>query len=357
MELEQSVETVTPQREGGIIKDILQVDFFDNRYYKFTFLNDTVRWIPSVSTKLREWKDDGIDRWRGNVGNEEADRRFEQAGEEGTLVHHACFLLATGGAVLYQPPFYQTVGIKNEAVDNLVKQNELIRKQLKVLDIPFLTIEDQYRYLQVKLFDGWLKEVKPEVLYAETVVYSLAHDVAGRIDFLFRVKEGEYEIAGAKKVWLPEGIILPDVKSGSWSDKHLLQMGAYRVAVEESLGLQVAATVGIHLKAGTNTGLNTIVRPAKEADIDYESYRNVAAVWDRKNKNKNPKDFKFESVLLGQKAEGVILGATLENPVSAVEVQKEALSKIQTEEPGKESTSELLDTEYLKKKGAKKTHE
>lgn len=110
MELEQSVETVTPQREGGIIKDILQVDFFDNRYYKFTFLNDTVRWIPSVSTKLREWKDDGIDRWRGNVGNEEADRRFEQAGEEGTLVHHACFLLATGGAVLYQPPFYQTVG-------------------------------------------------------------------------------------------------------------------------------------------------------------------------------------------------------------------------------------------------------
>lgn len=306
-----------------LIKEIKCIEFFDKRRYKFTFIDRAVRWITSVTTKLEEYREEGLERYRESVGPEEANRNMEEAGEWGRLVHHACFLLATGGAVLYEPPSYQTIGIQNEEVAELVKQNNFIRQQLALKSIPHLTIDDQFRFLQCKKFKGWLDAVKPEVLYAESVVYSLTYDIAGRIDFLFRVKEGNYPIAGEKDVFLPGGIILPDVKTGAWSKRHFLQMGAYRKAVEESLGESVVATVGIHLKAKTKTGLNTLVHLADEADRDFELYQHVAAIYDDKHKNDTPQDFEFESVLMGTAAQSVLLGITIPNPTAEAQVEME----------------------------------
>ena len=310
-----------------IIKEIKSIEAFDSRRYRFTFLDNVKRYIASVTTKLEEYREKGVERYRENVGAEEANRALNEGAEMGSLVHHACFLLATGGAVLYEPPAYQTVGIANEEVGELVKQNSLIRQQLLVQKIPFLTINDQYRYLQCAKFKKWLDVVKPEVLYAETVVYDIELDIAGRIDFLFKVKGGSYPIAGSKDVWLPQGIILPDVKSGSWSEKYWLQLGAYRKAVQNSLGLEVEATVGIHLKAMTNSGLNTLVHSAEEADNDFQLYQHVAAIYDAKHKNDNPTDFEFETVLLGTQASGVILGTTMPNKMSDEKLEKGLLAQ------------------------------
>lgn len=308
--------------EDTIIKEIKRVEHFDRRRYKFTFVNNQVKWITSVTEKLSEYREQGIERFRENVGSEEANQILEEAGEWGGIVHHGCFLLATGGAVLFEPPAYQTIGIENEEVAELVKQNKLIRQQLDVKRIPYLTINDERRFLQCAKFKFWLGEVKPEILFAETVVYSLEKDIAGRIDFLMKVKEGDYMIAGAKEVHLPEGVILPDVKSGSWSDKHWLQMAAYREAVKESLGLDVVATVGIHLKAQTKTGLNTLVHAGAELDRDFTDYQHVAAIYDRKHPDDTPEDFKFESVLLSENAAKAIpLGATMPNPVAEKAVE------------------------------------
>ena len=328
-----------------LIKEIKTVEYFDKRRYKFTFLDNAVRYIASVTTKLEEYREQGIERYRETVGPEEANRAFEEGGEWGGIVHHACFLLATGGAVLYEPPAYQTVGIENEEVAALIKQNVLICQQLAVRKIPYLKINDQFRYLQVRKFKGWLDVVKPEVLFAESVVYSLSLDIAGRLDFLFRVKEGNYPIAGAKDVYLPSGIILPDVKSGAWSNRHWLQMGAYRRAVMESLGLEVLATVGIHLKAMTNTGMNTLVHLAEEADHDFELYQHVAAIYDDKHKNDTPKDFEFESVLLSDFArDAVMLGTTIQNPIAEVQVQKEVVENVNKSEKAAKFTEDLENT-------------
>lgn len=320
-----------------IIKEIKTVEYFDSRKYKFTFLDNTTRYITSVTTKLEEYREQGIEYYRERVGAEEANRALEEGGEWGGIVHHACFLLATGGAVLFEPPAYKTVGIENAAVAEIVKQNALIRQQLTLQKIPFLTISDQFRYLQCVKFKRWMDVVEPEVLYAETVVYDIELDIAGRMDFLFRVKGGNYPIAGAKDIYLPKGIILPDVKSGYWSKKYFLQLGAYRKAVKKSLGIEVEATVGIHLKAQTNTGLNTLVHLADEADHDFELYQHVAAIYDEKHKNDTPTDFEFDSVLLGNQAHGAImLGTILENQSSSALLTKQLQESVEAVNAGKE---------------------
>jgi len=318
-----------------LIKEIRTVEYFDKRRYKFTFTNNEVRYIPSVTTKLEEYREQGLEYYRERVGTEEADRAMEEGGEWGGIVHHGCFLLATGGAVLYEPPSYQTIGIANEDVADLVKQNTLIRQQLDAKGIPYLTINDQFRFLQARKFKFWMDTVKPKVLFAETVVYSLAHDIAGRIDFLFEIQEGNYPIAGVKEIFLPGGIVLPDVKTGAWSDRHFLQMAAYRVAVKESLNVDVVATVGIHLKAKTNSGMNTLVRVSPEVDKDFEGFQHVAALYDRKHKNDEPQDFEFESVLLSNEARGAIpLGIVMENQTGGKQLTAHLKASVKKERKG-----------------------
>ena len=313
-----------------LIKEIKTVELFDKRRYKFTFLNDAVRYITSVTTKLTEYREEGIERVREQVGTEEANRMMEEGGTWGSIVHHACFLLATGGAVFFEPPNYETVGIMNEEVASLIKQNNLVRGQLAIRNIPFLTIHDQFRYLQCKKFSYWLDTVQPEILLAETKVYSLQHDIAGRIDFLMRVKEGHYPIAGESDVWLPGGIILPDVKSGAWSNKAWLQMAAYKVAVFESAGYEVAATVGIHLKAKTSSGLATLVHTGEVIDQDFQLYQHVAAIYDSKHKNDVIDDYEFETVLLGKAAsDAVFLGGTLQNAAAETRIMSEQVGSVE----------------------------
>lgn len=323
-----------------LIKEIKTIEYFDKRRYRFTFLNNTRIWITSVTTKLEEYREEGREAYREQVGTEEANRVMEEAGEWGSRVHHAAFLLATGGAVLYEPPAYQTVGIMNEEIAALIKQNNLVRQQLAVQNIPFLTINDQFRFLQVLRFKHWLDVVKPEVLYAEAVVYALANpndpvdpihsDIAGRLDFLFRTKEGHYSIAGEHDVYLPSGIVLPDLKSGkAWSKRFFYQMAAYRKAVKKSLGLEVESTVGIHVNAKTKTGLNTLVHGKEEADHDFTVWEYIAAIYDEKHKNDVPEEFEFESVILSDVArDAVMFGMTIPNKETEAKIGAELVEKI-----------------------------
>jgi len=326
-----------------LIREIATVEYFDSRYYKFTFASGSVRWIASVTKKLEEYREKGLETFRENVGTEEANRVMEEGGEWGGIVHHGCFLIATGGAVLYEPPAYQSVGIPNKEIDELRKQNASYREQLDKINRPHLTISDQYRFVQVMKFKYWFDTVQPEVLFAETRVYSLEDGIAGRIDFLFRVKEGDYPLSGtmvvnpqdsslslvrAKAVHLPGGIVLPDVKSGTWSNKYWLQMGAYARAVEVSLGEKVLATIGIRLKSNNMMGMSTDVHEADQLSVDLENFKHVAAIYDLKHSDAEPFDMRFNSVLYCLSANPqVSLGAVIPNPTDEATVEKEEAEK------------------------------
>lgn len=325
-----------PNPLATLIQEIATVEWFENRFYKFTFANNSVRWIASVTKKLEEYREKGLETFRENVGTEEANRVMEEGGEWGGIVHHGCFLIATGGVVLYEPPSYQSVGIPNKEVDDLRKQNASYREQLDKAGRPHLTISDQYRFVQVMKFKYWFDIVQPEVLFAETRVFSLDDGIAGRIDFLFRVsggayplhgtlvvnpKDGSLSLARAKDVVLPEGIILPDVKSGTWSNKYWLQMGAYARAVEVSLGQEVLATVGIRLKSTNMMGMITDLHSKDEIVTDLTNFKHVSAIYDLKHANDEPFDMRFHSILYSLYANPQVpLGAVMPNPVDEAKV-------------------------------------
>jgi hypothetical protein len=328
---------------ASLIREIATVEYFDSRYYKFTFASSATRWIASVTKKLEEYREKGIENFRETVGAEEANRALEEGGEWGGIVHHGCFLIATGGAVLYEPPAYQSVGIANKEVDELRKQNASYREQLDKINRPHLTISDQYRFVQVMKFKYWFDTVQPEVLFAETRVYSLDDDIAGRIDFLFRVSGGAYPLHGtlsvqpdsslkltrAKDVVLPEGIVLPDVKSGTWSNKYWLQMGAYARAVEVSLGQQVLATVAIRLKSTNMMGMITDVHSAGEIVTDLTNFKHISAIYDLKHANDEPFDMRFNSILYSVFANPAVpLGAIMPNPTDETKVAEEEVKKL-----------------------------
>lgn len=328
---------------ANLIKEIATIEYFDNRFYKFTFENNSVRWIASVTKKLEEYREKGIESFRENVGTEEANRVLEEGGEWGGIVHHGCFLIATGGVVLYEPPAYQSVGIPNLEVDTLRKQNASYREQLDRAGRPHLTISDQYRFVQVMKFKYWFDTVQPEVLFAETRVFSLDDGIAGRIDFLFRVsggayplhgtlvvnpKDGSLSLARAKDVVLPEGIILPDVKSGTWSNKYWLQMGAYARAVEVSLGQEVLATVAIRLKSTNMMGMITDLHSKDEIVTDLTNFKHVSAIYDLKHSGDEPFDMRFHSILYSLYANPQVpLGAVMPNPVDEAKVAAEGAEK------------------------------
>ena len=82
--------------------DILQITNpeFDERFYQRSYPDGTVAYAPSITHILEStWPGGdrkGLELWRGQVGNEEADRIMHQAGDEGSYVHEAIEVLLKG---------------------------------------------------------------------------------------------------------------------------------------------------------------------------------------------------------------------------------------------------------------------
>jgi hypothetical protein len=124
----------------------------------------------------------GLERWIGNVGNLEAERRKEEAGERGTLVHALASLHAEGTP-----------------------------------DIP-LGGESAIRP-QLRLFEQWYADNVQDMLACELIVHHPRYDYVGTLDFLVRLRGDR----------IPTVI---DVKSGAamWPEMRY-QTAAYREAV------------------------------------------------------------------------------------------------------------------------------
>src|SRR5258708_32917529 len=71
------------------MNDAVMVEFFNSHYYKVTTPAGLIRYIPSVTTKLRIVDKPFLRRWRGDLGNSEADLRLYDAGGRGKCIHWA----------------------------------------------------------------------------------------------------------------------------------------------------------------------------------------------------------------------------------------------------------------------------
>ena len=273
---------------------VKMIEWFDNHFYKIEYIDENtlqtaVDYLASVTTKLGVVSKPFIAHWRGDIGNREADLRMFEAGQRGVRIHHAWYVMTTGGAILYQPfqhPNYNDYDIQRITEENFGKV-AIVRYQDEMYDLYKL--------------QRWLEIVKPKIVASEFVNYSIKNRDAGTADNIFQIEQGEYAINGAKKLWLAGGYYVVDLKTGkSVDDDAFMQVGDYAFNVREMGVCDPVGTLILHTGSKVSTaieGLSTLCRNREEIEQDYQDYRLAAALWERKNSQAKPKVFEFPALL------------------------------------------------------------
>ena len=272
---------------------IKMIEWFDDHFYKVELdaekdgeiITNTI-YLPSTTTKLQAAPRPFLARWRGDVGNREADLRMFDACNKGSRIHYACLkVYLNGGAVIYNP--VQRPQFTPAAISELALK---IGKEIFVL-------QDQDEMWQVEKFRRWMNILNPEILGYEDIVYDLENKEAGTRDLFLKIKAGKYEISGKKVVELPEGYYITDLKSGNQIGDEAYWQTADYAKMSESDDIKIQGTLILHLNASTTSGFTTHVRLGEQVDEDYKTYRHVAAVWEAKNKNLQPELLEIPNII------------------------------------------------------------
>jgi hypothetical protein len=272
---------------------IKMVQWFDDHFYKITRDDNSVEYMPSVTTKLGAAPKPFLAKWRGEIGNREADLRVFEASEKGKRIHYACSLYLRGGYVIYNP--YASPNYSKTEIDAMVeKGNEVF------------VLQDQDEMWQVAKFQKWIEIVNPEIIGIESTIWSEKYREAGTLDLLLQIEEGDYMINGHKPLHLESGGYVADLKSGGYYDEAALQVSAYASMVSEHMPddirpvHQPIGTLILHLNSSTKTGipgLSTYLRNSDEMADDFQRYRHIAQVWEDQNIDAMPRLFDFPAII------------------------------------------------------------
>lgn len=267
--------------------EIKKIDYFDEHWYRLETENGII-FIPSVTTKLGITNKPFLARWRGDIGNREADMRLFEAQMRGSRIHECFEILCNGGTIVYNPSRYPTYTTEEIAA---------LRQSHAILGIS--TYQDEY--LDILKLTEFMKIVKPEILACEMTVYSLENNDAGTLDGLYRIKGGKYLVNGSKPLDIQEGVYVVDLKTGSMVDKNAYrQTAAYAACVKEMGIADPIGTIILHTQSknrGGIEGLGVHLRNIEQMNADYLSYRIVSSLWDDENKESAPRNFQFPSMI------------------------------------------------------------
>ena len=160
-------------------KQIKRITTLDERWYGWISgveENQEFNWLPSV-TWITSYYPKGVEyvRWAANKGWDEAERIKQEAGDRGTIVHHAI-----------------EKGIIEGKLDmgDLIKDRDGNEREM--------TPEEYYCVLTFKQW--WDSVGNPKPLAIEKTVVSKKHGFAGTLDYLF---EGGLliDVKTSKDVW------------------------------------------------------------------------------------------------------------------------------------------------------------
>ena len=277
-----------PANAPHLAPPVVMVEWFNAHWYKVT-QNGNVHWIPSVTTKLGIIDKPFLAKWRGDLRNREADLRMEDAANRGTRIHYAWAAALMNGAVLYNP------------ARNAVYTEEGIaeyRKKYKEVAI----IRSQDEMWQIVKLQKQFNILKPKVVDVEKTVFDIEDSIAGTIDHVYYIGEGEYKVNGSKPLYLKEGLYIGDLKTGSVVDENVwLQIAPYLYCYEKMVGITCQGGLVTHTSAKTKAGIEglaTLFRSREELiDKDFPDYLHASKLWMRKHADDKPETFEFPSMI------------------------------------------------------------
>ena len=268
--------------------DIQLIEWESAHYYKVE-VDGVVHYLPSVTTKLNIINKEGLTKWRGDIGNREADMRMQDAANRGKRIHAAYETFLKGGVVIYDP--WEHSQYMEEQIAEIKKQNRFVS-----------VLHNQDEMYDVHKLQRQFQLLRPRVLAVEIRVFDIAAKDAGTIDNVIEIEQGAYAVSGSKPLLLEAGIYINDLKTGSFLDDNVwLQLAPYAKMYEAMSGKMVAGALVTHTGAKTRAGirgLQTLFRDRQTLlGSDYQDYRHASSLWERKHKDDQPETFTFPSLI------------------------------------------------------------
>ena len=265
------------------------VEFWDDRWYGIEQNGEKV-WIASVTTQLGIEEKPMLARWRGDLGNREADLRSLDAANRGKRIHHAWYMYLMGGAVVYNP--WESPNYSDTQLEELKKEKNGL----------LFILQSQDEMLQVWKLQQWFELVHPQPLHCEQVVYDIPLNIAGTLDVSFFIEKGKYPVNGRNGLEIPvSGIYIADLKTGKYLDDSFWnQVGAYSKAYKTMGFGKPDGGLILHTGASTRTGIEGFscpVRTKEELEKDFEGFQILSKAWMLRHAGDAPKAFKFPSLL------------------------------------------------------------
>lgn len=293
------------QKELSLSEKVLnlqvkQIQWFNEHWYKVNFsdipVDLRVKWglpetgfdfLASVTTKLGAAPKPWLPKWRGQVGNWEADRIMNEAGNKGTRVHHSAEVILKGGIVIYQN-------------DKVPAHSPEEIAALTSSGAPFSIVSDQKEYMETRYFKKMFRMLNCKVIATEFMLYDFEYRFAGTSDGLVYCEKEQIINQGGsgkhKTIKMVPGYYLYDIKTGSEISEAKKQLAAYARALFALFGIEVKGAFVLHTNAKSERGWNIEAYSEEELQIGWEQFKKVSAVWEIYPSEK-PKIFDMPSTL------------------------------------------------------------
>ena len=205
------------------------------------------KYYPSATTILTAYPmSEHLIKWTAEQGWDEAQKIKSDAGLRGSRIH--------------------------DAIEHLISGTELIRDGFAINSTSSYSLNE---WAMISQFVEWYKEVNPEVLGTEVMLFSKKHGFAGKTDLICKIN----------------GLLtIVDYKSSAYAQPYFpLQFGAYAAALEEMTDLKVEQTAMLQLgyKYKGVYKRRFVVYP--EWQKDFQAFLKVRDVW--RFDNEVDKDF------------------------------------------------------------------
>lgn len=259
-----------------------------NPKFEYTVIDNNI-FLPSTTTILSSSPKEWLSRWRGQVGNWEADRIMNEALDKGSRIHTAISEAINGTVILLNNP----------------KAPSYTKEQITAIETEskkgVLVLSNQQEMLEVWRIVQFINIVKPQIIASEMTVYSEKYGFAGTLDLLFYIEKGSYSL-GDKETFEVEksGHYILDIKTGGEDDNNYPeQLASYYKAVEESSDYKVEGAVILYSNANKKRGIEgfkAVQFSRSDLDYHFQGFTYQYNIWLKKSQT-TPKVFDLPSLI------------------------------------------------------------